>query len=92
MTAVTETFRKVGVIGDLKIICIQTDENCDDNFTIDLHSDATDGKGTVMTQILNTLFQEDDGTDAVGTFDPATGIYTVGNVTTGIHNLTIIGY
>lgn len=88
MTAVTETFRKIAVIGDLKIITIQSDANCDDNFTIDLNTDITDAKGQVVKEILNVLAQEDSGTDAVGTFVPATGIYTVGNVTTGIHNFT----
>ncbi len=53
---------------------------------------ATDAKGLVMTEILNVLAQDDAGLDVDGTWDPATGIYTLGTVTTGIHNLTVIGY
>lgn len=92
MTEVTETFRKVGVVGELKIITIQSDANCETGFTIDLDTDATDGKGMVLTQILNTLVQDDAGADKTSTWDPATGIITVGSITTGIHNITIIGY
>ena len=41
---------------------------------------------------MNTLFQDDAGADKNGTFDPATGIYTIGTIVTGIHDLTVIGY
>ena len=92
MTAVTETFRKVANLGELKMITIQTDENCDDNFTIDLNSDVGDGRGQAMKTVLNTYLQDDQGTNVDDlAFDPATGILTIPNVTTGIHNITIIG-
>jgi len=92
MVSVVETFRKVSVVGDLKIITIQTNADCATSHTIDLNSDATDGKGTAMTQILNTLLQDDAGADKTTTWVPSTGIITMGSITTGIHNLTIIGY
>jgi len=93
MTAVVETFRKVGVVGDLKIISIQSSAACDTGHTIDLNSDATDGKGVVMTEVLNTHVQDDAGLLEEATFDPATGIVTMGTLTaTGIHNITILGY
>jgi hypothetical protein len=92
MVAVVETFRKVGVAGDLKIITIQTTAAAATGHTIDLASDATDGKGVVLTEILNTLVQDDAGADKDATWDPATGIITLGTITTGIHNITIIGY
>ena len=93
MTAVVETFRKSSISGDLKIISIQTDANAATGHTIDLMSDATDGKGVVMTEILNTILQDDQGTNVADCgFDPATGIITLPTITTGIHNLTIIGY
>ena len=93
MTAVVETFRKFGFSGDLKIITIQSSAACDTGHTIDLKTDATDGKGAVITQILNTLVQDDAGLDEEATWDPATGIITMGTLTaTGIHNITIIGY
>ncbi len=92
MTAVGETFRKIAVIGDLKIITIQTDADCDDNFTIDLNSDVTDGKGQAMKTVLFSYLQDDQGTNVDDlAFDPATGILTIPNITTGIHNITIIG-
>ena len=93
MTAVVEVFRKVGVFGDLKFIAIQGDATTDDNFTIDLGTDASDGRGTSMTQILNTYLQDDQGTNVDDcAFDPATGIITIPNITTGIHNILVIGY
>lgn len=92
MTDVVETFRKVGVVGDLKIITIQTSAAAATGHTIDLGSDATDGRGAAITQILNTLVQDDAGADKTATWDPATGIITLGTITTGIHNITIIGY
>lgn len=92
MTAVIETFRKVAVVGDLKIVTIQTSAAAATGHTVDFNSDATDGRGTVFTQILNTLVQDDAGADKTSTWDPATGILTLGTITTGIHNITVIGY
>ena len=95
MTVVVETLRKIGVFGDLKIMCIQTNADADDGHTIDLDSDVADGKGAAMNTILNTLLQDDLGADFTSTWDPATGIITIGNgniLTTGVHNITIIGY
>jgi len=93
MTAVTETFRKMAVINGLKFIAIQSDANCDDNFTIDLHSDVVDGRGAVMEQVLQSYLQDDAGTNVDDlAFDPATGILTIPNITTGIHNILVIGY
>lgn len=76
----------------MKIITIQTDAACATGHTVDLNSDIADGKGAAMEQILNTLLQDDAGADKATTWDPATGIITIGTVSTGIHNLTIIGY
>jgi len=92
MTEVTETFRKIGTVGDLKIITIQGAATTATGYTIDLDTDETDGKGVVMTEILNTLVQDDAGADKDSTWDPDTGIITLGTITTGIHNITIIGY
>jgi len=91
MTAVVENFRKVAVVGDLKIIVIQTDENAATGHTIDLNSDVADGRGQVIKTILNTLVQDDAGADKSATWDPDPGIITLGTITTGVHNITIIG-
>jgi len=93
MTAIVETFRKIGFAGDLKIITIQTSAAAATGHTIDLGSDAANGKGVVLTEILNTYLQDDAGTNVANlAFVPATGIITLPAVSTGIHNITIIGY
>lgn len=92
MTAVVETFRKRGASGDLIFIVIQTSAAAATGHTIDLNSDATDGKGAAMKTILNTLVQDDLGADKDATWVPGTGIITLGTITTGIHNITIVGY
>jgi len=92
MTAVVETFRKIAVVGDLKFITIQTSSAAATGHTIDLSSDASNARGVVITEILNTLVQDDAGNDKTSTWDPSTGIITLGTITTGIHNITVIGY
>lgn len=92
MVAIVETFRKISVTNSIKMIAIQTSAAAATGHTVDFASDAAGGKGVVLTQILNTLLQDDVGADKAGTFDPATGIYTVGTITTGIHNLLVFGY
>jgi len=94
MTEVTETFRKEAVVGDLKFIVIQGAATTATGYTIDLDTDATDGKGVVMSQILNIIVQDDAGLSTItdSSFDPDTGIITLGTLSTGIHNITIIGY
>ena len=90
MTAVVETFRKVAVAGDLKIITIQTTSAAATGHTIDLNTDVADGKGQAVKEILNTLLQDDAGADKACTWVPATGIITLGTISTGIHNITVI--
>lgn len=92
MTAVVETFRKLGVYGDLKHILIQTDATAATSWTIDLTSDATDGRGATINTILNTLLQDDAGADKDSSWDPATGIITLGTISTGIHNISVWGF
>ncbi len=92
MTVVVENARRRGFTGDLKFIHIQTDANANTGHTIDLNSDATDGRGTELQEILNTLVQDDAGADEEATWDPATGIITLGTLAAqGIHNIWIIG-
>lgn len=91
MTEVTEVFRKVAYLGDIKIIVIQCGATTASSYTIDLDSDISDAKGRAMKTILNTLFQDDLGADKDCTWVPGTGVITLGSITTGIHNLTIIG-
>ena len=91
MTDVVETFRKVAVVGDIKIIAIQSSAACATGHTIDLNTDVTDGRGQAVKEILNTLAQDDAGADVTCTWDPSTGIITMGTIVTGIHNITIIG-
>jgi hypothetical protein len=79
------------VAGDLKVITVVTPSTAATGDTIDLASDATDGRGAIMKTILNTVLQDDEGADKTGTFVQSTGVYTLGTITTGIHNLTVIG-
>lgn len=91
MTAVTETFRKIAYLGGgLKMITIQGAATTATGYTIDLHSDVANAKGQVVQEILNTLVQDDAGADLTSTWDPDTGIITLGTISTGIHNITII--
>jgi hypothetical protein len=92
MTAVVETFRKIANVGDLKFITIKTDAAAATGHTIDLNSDVADGRGAALTEVCNILLQDDAGADKATTWDPATGIVTLGTIVTGIHCLTIIGY
>ena len=87
MTAVTEVFRKIAVIGDLKLIVIQCGADTESDFTIDLKSSV--GPGQAAKEVLNTLVQDDEGADVAATWDPATGIITMGTISTGIHNITV---
>ncbi len=89
MTAVIETFRKVAVVGDLKIITIQTSAAAATGHTIDLASDSAAGQA--IQEVLNTVLQDDAGADKASTWVPATGIITLGTITTGVHNITVIG-
>jgi len=40
---------------------------------------------------LNTLVQDDAGADKDATWDPDTGIITLGTLVTGIHNVLVEG-
>ena len=88
MTVVVETFRRVLVAGDLKVIVIQTSSAAATGHTIDL---GTDTAGGAINTILNTLLQDDAGADKTATWSPTTGIITLGTITTGIHNITVVG-
>ena len=84
----TSTIR-VGFMGDLKIISIVLPAATATGDTIDLGSDTF--AGAKIKTILNTLLQDDLGADVDSTWVPATGIITLGTITTGIHNLIVIG-
>ena len=93
MTEITSdcTFR-YSVAGDLKLISIVTPATAATGDTIDLDSDISDAKGVILSKILNTLVQDDAGADKECTWDPDTGIITLGTITTGIHNILVWGY
>lgn len=86
----TSTVRR-GFTGGIKFIHVQTPATMATSDTIDLKSDATDGRDAEIQEILNTLIQDDAGADKTSTWDPATGIITFGSISTGIHNLLVIG-
>lgn len=92
MTEITSdcTFR-TAVVGDLMILSIVTPATAATGDTIDLDSDIANGRGVIMTEILNTLVQDDAGADKDSTWDPDTGIITLGTIVTGIHNILVVG-
>jgi hypothetical protein len=92
MAAVVESKTKVGVFGDLKVITIQTSAAAATGDTIDFGSDASDARGVRLTEILTYIANDDAGASVQATFVPATGILTLGTISTGIHNITVIGY
>ena len=81
------TFRK-GFCGDLKMMVLQLPATAATSNTIDLGSDSAGG---YINTILVTVLQDDQGADKTCTWDPASGIITLGTITTGIHNLLVIG-
>ena len=89
MTDITSscTF-KYNIVGDLKVISIVTPATAATSDTIDLGTDSAGGK---INTILNTLAQDDAGADVTSTWAPATGIITLGSITTGIHNIMVWG-
>ena len=92
MTDVVETKRSFGYLGELKVIHIQTSAACDTGHLIDLNSDVANARGQVIKTVLNVVIQDDAGQDEEVTWDPATGIITMGTLTgAGIHNILIFG-
>jgi len=92
MTDITSdcTFRKA-TVGELTFLSIVTPATAASSDTIDLDSDISNGRGMILDTILNTLLQDDAGADKTATWDPDTGIITLGTISTGIHNLLVIG-
>jgi len=76
------------IVGDLKFLEVVTPATAATGDTIDLGSDSAGGK---INTILTTVLQDDAGADKSSTWDPSTGIITLGTITTGIHNLLVIG-
>ena len=74
--------------GDHKLISIVTPATAATSDTIDLGTDSAGGK---INTILNTLAQDDAGADVTTTWVPTTGVITLGSITTGIHNILVIG-
>jgi hypothetical protein len=93
MTNITDdcTFRRA-TVGELTFLSIVTPSTAATGDTIDLDSDVSDGRGMKMKEILNTYLQDDEGTNVADCeFAPATGIITLPSISTGIHNILVIG-
>ena len=86
----TTTFT-VGDCGSMKILQAVLPAAAATGDTIDLGSDSANARGVKLSLILNTLLQDDLGADVTTTWVPATGIITLGTITTGIHNLLVFG-
>ena len=92
MTAVTETYRKIMNCGDIKKFVIKSNAVCATGFTIDLDSDATDAKGVEMSEVTGIVVRQESGVTRTATVATATGIITLGTLTTGIHFIEVTGY
>lgn len=92
MSAATISTKKLAIVGELKFLSLTTDALAMTGFTYDCNSDVADGRGADLKTVVHSLIQATDGTDKAGTFDSATGIYTAGTLTTGVHKLLLIGY
>ncbi len=91
MTDVVQDFKRIAIVGDLKFISIQTSAACDTGHLLDLNSDAADGRAAECQEILNVVIHDDAGLIEEVTWDPVTGIITMGTLTaTGIHNILVI--
>ncbi len=93
MTDITSTSSYTyGDLGQLKVISIVTASTADTGDTIDLNSDVADGRGAKMMTIRNVYIEDDAGLLEEASFDPATGIITLGTMTAaGIHNIMVWG-
>jgi len=91
MTDITSSCSFIVEGAQLKVISIVLPAAAATGDTIDLNSDVADGRGAKIKTILNTLLQDDAGADKTSTWAPATGIITLGTITTGIHNLIVWG-
>ena len=78
-----------GVAGEVMLLLIQTPATAATGDTIDLGSDTA--AGVKMSRIHNVVSEDDEGAVKAATWVPSTGIITLGAITTGIHNLTVIG-
>ena len=86
----TSTFT-YAMVGDLKFIMCVLPSATASSDTINLDSDIADGRGAKLKTILLTLLQDDAGADKDSTWVPGTGVITLGTISTGIHNILIIG-
>jgi len=86
----TCTFR-FAVLNGMKMISVVTPAAAATGDIIDLNSDVANARGQKLKTILNSLLQDDLGADKTATWVPGTGIITLGTITTGIHNLLVVG-
>jgi len=93
MTDITSSCTiKKGWLGEILVLQITTPATAATSDTIDLDSDIANGKGAIMATIKNTYLQDDAGTNVADcAFDPDTGIITLPAISTGIHDIVVMG-
>lgn len=77
---VTETWRRIGTNQELKKVVIKADAATASGDTVDLNTDATDGKGTVLETITDAYHIGLTGTRVDASWVAATGIVTLGTI------------
>ncbi len=80
MTAVVETWRKAGTNQELKKFVIKADAATATGDTVDMDSDATDGKGAVLETITDAYHVGLTGTRVDASWVAATGVVTLGTI------------
>lgn len=80
MTAVTETWRRVGVNQELKKVVIKVAATTGTGETVDMGTDATDGKGVVLEAITDAYHIGLTGTRVDASWSNTTGIVTLGTI------------
>jgi hypothetical protein len=77
--------------GEVLELLITTPATAATGSTIDLASDNANGIGVIMSEIKSCYAANALGAVKVATFVAATGIITLGTITTGIHVLVVKG-
>ncbi len=94
MTAVPETWRRISTTQELKKVVIKGTSATGSGFTVDMGTDATDGKGVVLEAITDAYHVGLTGTRVDASWNNTTGIVTLGTVsgTPAVVNIFIEGY
>ena len=90
MTEVIETWRKEAVYGELKKIVILGDSATATGAEVDTDLDATDGRATALSYIIDAYHVSLTGTRVDASWVAATGVVTLGTVASTPESVVIV--